>query len=216
MAPSSKFGHRTLFDETGRIDLLRVYEVLFNRFGRPEEPERQKVIARLDPHFPARGRFVNAELCQVLVYLEADGARGLGFTHTLGPGAAAVRALIDAELGPRVVGEDPRDAERLLELACNCRMADGWTTDDAKLWWEQHLPEFTGPLTLTGSTLRPRPVEFKTMVADEIRETVWPYVEGGKLRPVIDSVFPLTRAAEAHARMEAGEHVGKIVLEVGE
>src|SRR5207248_2093014 len=70
-------------------------------------------------------------------------------------------------------------------------------------------------LTLTGSTLRPRPVEFKTMVADEIRETVWPYVEGGKLRPVIDSVFPLSRAAEAHARMEAGEHVGKIVLEVG-
>ena len=58
--------------------------------------------------------------------------------------------------------------------------------------------------------------EFKTMVADEIRQTVWPYVEGGKLRPVVDSVFPLTRAAEAHARMEAGEHVGKIVLEVGE
>src|SRR5438270_907788 len=71
-------------------------------------------------------------------------------------------------------------------------------------------------LTLTGSTLRPRPVEFKTMVADEIRETVWPYAEGGKLKPVIDSVFPLTCAAEAHARMEAGEHVGKIVLEVGE
>jgi putative PIG3 family NAD(P)H quinone oxidoreductase len=71
-------------------------------------------------------------------------------------------------------------------------------------------------LTLTGSLLRPRPVEFKTMVADEIRETVWPYVEGGKLRPVIDSVFPLSRAAEAHARMESGEHVGKIVLEVGE
>jgi putative PIG3 family NAD(P)H quinone oxidoreductase len=69
-------------------------------------------------------------------------------------------------------------------------------------------------LSLTGSLLRPRPVEFKTMVADEIRETVWPYVEGGKLRPVIDSVYPLSRAAEAHARMEAGEHVGKIVLEV--
>ena len=70
-------------------------------------------------------------------------------------------------------------------------------------------------LTLTGSTLRPRPVEFKTMVADEIAKTVWPYVEGGRLKPVIDSTFPLTRAAEAHARMEAGEHVGKIVLEVG-
>jgi putative PIG3 family NAD(P)H quinone oxidoreductase len=69
-------------------------------------------------------------------------------------------------------------------------------------------------LTLTGSTLRPRPVEFKAMVANEISHTVWPYVEGGRLRPVIDSVFPLSRAAEAHARMESGEHVGKIVLEV--
>jgi NADPH:quinone reductase len=69
-------------------------------------------------------------------------------------------------------------------------------------------------LTLTGSTLRPRSVEFKTMVADEILRTVWPYVQGGRLRPIIDSVFPLDRAAEAHARMEAGEHVGKIVLEV--
>ena len=69
-------------------------------------------------------------------------------------------------------------------------------------------------LTLTGSTLRPRPVEFKTMVADEIAKTVWPYAEGGRLKPVIDSVFPLTDAAEAHARMESGEHVGKIVVEM--
>ena len=69
-------------------------------------------------------------------------------------------------------------------------------------------------LTLTGSTLRPRSVEFKTMVADEIARTVWPYAEGGRLKPVIDRVFPLEQAAEAHARMEAGEHVGKIVLEV--
>jgi NADPH:quinone reductase len=70
-------------------------------------------------------------------------------------------------------------------------------------------------LTLTGSTLRPRSVEFKTMVADEIGKTVWPYVEGGRLKPVIDSTFPLDQAAEAHARMEAGDHIGKIVLEVG-
>jgi NADPH:quinone reductase-like Zn-dependent oxidoreductase len=70
-------------------------------------------------------------------------------------------------------------------------------------------------LTLTGSTLRPRNIEFKTMVADEIARTVWPYAEGGRLRPVIDTLFPLEEAAAAHARMEAGEHVGKIVLEVG-
>jgi NADPH:quinone reductase-like Zn-dependent oxidoreductase len=69
-------------------------------------------------------------------------------------------------------------------------------------------------LTLTGSTLRPRSVEFKTMVADEIARTVWPYAEGGRLKPVIDSVFPLPEATKAHARMEAGEHVGKIVLEI--
>jgi NADPH:quinone reductase-like Zn-dependent oxidoreductase len=70
-------------------------------------------------------------------------------------------------------------------------------------------------LTLTGSTLRPRPVEFKTMVADEIARTVWPYVEGGRLRPVIDKTFPLAEVDAAHARMEAGENIGKIVLEVG-
>jgi len=69
-------------------------------------------------------------------------------------------------------------------------------------------------LTLTGSTLRPRSVEFKTMVADEIAKTVWPYVEGGRLKPVIDRVYPLADANEAHARMESGEHVGKIVLEI--
>jgi putative PIG3 family NAD(P)H quinone oxidoreductase len=69
-------------------------------------------------------------------------------------------------------------------------------------------------LTLTGSTLRPRSVEFKTMVADEIARTVWPFVEGGRLRPIIDSTFPLAEAAKAHARMESGKHVGKIVLEI--
>ncbi len=71
-------------------------------------------------------------------------------------------------------------------------------------------------LTLTGSTLRPRSVEFKTMVADEIAKTVWPFAASGRLRPVIDSTFPLTDAAKAHARMEAGEHVGKIVLTVAQ
>ncbi|HEU5286568.1 MAG TPA: NAD(P)H-quinone oxidoreductase [Sphingomicrobium sp.] len=80
---------------------------------------------------------------------------------------------------------------------------------------ELSIPEIMSRrLTLTGSTLRARPVEFKTMVADEIAKTVWPYVEGGRLKPVIDRIIHLDRAAEAHARMEAGEHVGKIVLAV--
>jgi len=67
-------------------------------------------------------------------------------------------------------------------------------------------------LTLTGSTLRPRDVRFKTMVADELAKTVWPYVEGNRLKPAIDKVFPIAKAAAAHARMESGDHVGKIVL----
>lgn len=69
-------------------------------------------------------------------------------------------------------------------------------------------------LTLTGSTLRARDSAFKSLVADELVRTVWPHVEAGRLRPVIDQVYPLGEAAAAHARMEAGDHVGKIVLQV--
>ena len=69
-------------------------------------------------------------------------------------------------------------------------------------------------LTLTGSTLRSRSVGFKTLLAKEIEREVWPSVAEGKLKPVIDRVFPLDEAAEAHRRMEAGEHVGKIILKV--
>ena len=68
--------------------------------------------------------------------------------------------------------------------------------------------------TLTGSTLRPRTDEFKALLARDIRENVWPAVAEGELRPAMDQAFVLRDAAEAHARMESGEHVGKIVLEV--
>lgn len=71
-------------------------------------------------------------------------------------------------------------------------------------------------LTLTGSTLRPRSVGFKGLVAEELRREIWPFVESGQLRPVIDRTYALADAASAHARMEAGEHVGKIVLVTGD
>lgn len=67
-------------------------------------------------------------------------------------------------------------------------------------------------LTLTGSTLRPRTVAFKTMLAEEIRCTVWPLAQSGDLRPVIARSFPLDDASAAHALMEKGDFVGKIVL----
>lgn len=68
-------------------------------------------------------------------------------------------------------------------------------------------------LTLTGSTLRPRSVAFKAAVADEIASVVWPHVEEGRLKPVIDTTFPLERAADAHRRMDE-DHIGKVVLVV--
>jgi putative PIG3 family NAD(P)H quinone oxidoreductase len=67
-------------------------------------------------------------------------------------------------------------------------------------------------LVLTGSTLRPRSAAFKALVAGEIARTVWPHVAAGELKPEIDRVLPLSRAADAHSLMEEGGHVGKIVL----
>ncbi|PVB62596.1 NAD(P)H-quinone oxidoreductase [Labrenzia sp. 011] len=69
-------------------------------------------------------------------------------------------------------------------------------------------------LTHTGSTLRPRSDAFKTAIAEALEARVWPLIESGKIRPVMDSTFPLTEAAEAHRRMESSGHIGKIVLTV--
>ncbi|WP_336985227.1 NAD(P)H-quinone oxidoreductase [Altererythrobacter aquiaggeris] len=68
--------------------------------------------------------------------------------------------------------------------------------------------------TLTGSTLRARPDAFKALLADEIHTNVWDFVASGQLRPEMDRIFPLVDAAAAHRRMEAGDHIGKIVLAV--
>ena len=70
-------------------------------------------------------------------------------------------------------------------------------------------------LTLTGSTLRARSSAFKALVADELTRTVWPHAEAGRLKPVVDSIFPLADSAGAHALMDSGAHVGKIVLTIG-
>lgn len=69
-------------------------------------------------------------------------------------------------------------------------------------------------LTHTGSTLRARDVQFKAVIASELEGNVWPLLENGTVRPVIDRVFALDQAAKAHARMEQGDHIGKIMLKV--
>ncbi len=69
-------------------------------------------------------------------------------------------------------------------------------------------------LTLTGSTLRPRPVEFKGAIARSLRAKVWPLIESGRIKPVIYRTFPLAEAREAHKIMESSQHIGKLVLTV--
>jgi NADPH2:quinone reductase len=67
-------------------------------------------------------------------------------------------------------------------------------------------------LTISGSTLRPRPVAFKAAIASKLRKTVWPWIESGLVKPVIHHVFPAGQAAQAHALMESNRHIGKLVL----
>jgi len=69
-------------------------------------------------------------------------------------------------------------------------------------------------LTLTGSTLRPRPVAFKGAIAKALREHAWPLLEQGRIKPIVHATFPLEQASAAHAMMEAGENIGKIILTV--
>ncbi|KQU64468.1 MULTISPECIES: NAD(P)H-quinone oxidoreductase [unclassified Rhizobacter] len=67
-------------------------------------------------------------------------------------------------------------------------------------------------LTISGSTLRPRSVAFKTAIAKALRTHAWPWLEAGRVKPVIHQVFPAAQAAEAHALMESNQHIGKLVL----
>jgi putative PIG3 family NAD(P)H quinone oxidoreductase len=68
-------------------------------------------------------------------------------------------------------------------------------------------------LTVTGSTLRPRPLAFKAAIARSLRHVVWPLIESGQIKPVIHQVFPAAQAAQAHALMETNQHIGKLLLD---
>jgi NADPH2:quinone reductase len=67
-------------------------------------------------------------------------------------------------------------------------------------------------ITITGSTLRPRPVAFKAAIAAALKKNVWPLIEAGKIKPVIHSTFPAAEARQGARLMESNQHVGKIVL----
>ena len=67
---------------------------------------------------------------------------------------------------------------------------------------------------ITGSTLRPRDPDEKARLAGEVERVVWPWIAAGKVKPQVDATFPLEEAAAAHAHLEGGAHVGKVILTV--
>ena len=148
---------------------------------------------------------------------KAKAARDLGAAHAINyrsedfvervaeiTGGKGVSVVLDMVGGDYV----PRNIKCLAEDGRHVSIAvQGGASATVPLW-----DIMRRRLTLTGSTLRPRDAAFKEMVADELSRTVWPHVAEGRLRPVMDRTFPLEQAAEAHRRMEAGDHVGKIVL----
>ncbi len=102
----------------------------------------------------------------------------------------------------------------IASLAMEGRLVQIATLHGPKVEGFNILPIMMKRLTVTGSTLRPRTVAQKAVIADELRDKVWPLLESGAIRPVMDQSFPLAEAGEAHRRMEGSEHIGKIVLTV--
>lgn len=119
-------------------------------------------------------------------------------------GGAGVNVILDMVAGDYVAREIEALAEdgRLVIIAVQGGVQSGF---NAGLVLRRRL-------TVTGSTLRPRPVAFKAAIAQALARNIWPLLESGAIKPVIHSTFPAAEAAKAHALMESNQHVGKIVL----
>ncbi len=119
-------------------------------------------------------------------------------------GGKGVNVILDMVAGPYVEREVQCLAEdgRLVIIAVQGGIQSGF---NAGLVLRRRL-------TITGSTLRPRPVAFKAAIAQSLRAKVWPLLASGAVKPVIHSTFPAAQAAQAHALMETNAHIGKIVL----
>ncbi len=119
-------------------------------------------------------------------------------------GGKGVDVILDMVAGPYVEREVQCLAEdgRLVIIAVQGGIQSGF---NAGLVLRRRL-------TITGSTLRPRPVAFKAAIAQSLRAKVWPLLASGAVKPVIHSTFPAAQAAQAHALMETNAHIGKIVL----
>ncbi len=135
-------------DDEQRLELLRVYEVLFNRFGKPSDAERKSVIAKLDPHYPAKDRRLNAELCKVLVYLEAPGVA-----------ARTMKLLADAP-----TQEEQIDYAKSLRV-----LKTGWTPELRKEYfsWFQKAGSFRGGASFEGFVRNIKAEAVQQLTAEE-------------------------------------------------
>jgi NADPH2:quinone reductase len=121
-------------------------------------------------------------------------------------GGRGVDVILDMVGGPYV-------ARNMQALAMGGRLVQISFLEGSRVDLDLH-PIMAKRLTFTGSTLRPRSVEEKGALARDVHEHVWPLLESGRVRPIIDTTFPLADAVAAHRRIESAEHIGKIVLTV--
>ncbi|MEQ8339844.1 NAD(P)H-quinone oxidoreductase [Marinovum algicola] len=165
---------------------------------------------QLAQHFGARvfATAGSAEKCRACADLGAERAinyREEDFVEVLRAEGGA-DLILDMVGGPYIVRNLKSLAEdgRLVQIA----FLQGPKTE------VNFAPLMTRRLTITGSTLRPQSDLAKARIAEDLRREVWPLLDTGRIGPVMDSDFALADAAAAHARMEAGGHIGKIVLQV--
>ncbi|MDE3744324.1 NAD(P)H-quinone oxidoreductase [Methylobacterium radiotolerans] len=156
----------------------------------------------------------SSEKCAACLKLGADAA----IDYRREDFVAAARAATDGG-GPDVILDmvgGPYIARNLDAVAVDGRIAQIAFQQGSRVTEIDLQPLLTKRVTLTGSTLRARPVALKARLAEALAEHVLPLLAAGRARPPIDSVFPFDRVAEAHARMDGGQHVGKIVLSMGD
>jgi putative PIG3 family NAD(P)H quinone oxidoreductase len=156
----------------------------------------------------------SAEKCAACLKLGADAA----IDYRQEDFVAAAKAATEGK-GPDVILDmvgGPYIARNLEAVAVDGRIAQIAFQQGSRVTEIDFQPHLMKRLTLTGSTLRARPVALKARLAEALAEHVLPLLAAGRARPPIDSVFPFERVAEAHARMDAGQHIGKIVLSMGD
>jgi putative PIG3 family NAD(P)H quinone oxidoreductase len=166
----------------------------------------------------AFGAFVVAtagsdQKCEALKRLGADRAVNYKTTDfveatieaSLGHGADVILDMVGGDYLARNCAATAPDA-RIVQIST---LAGSKAEVDLRLVMQKRL-------VLTGSMLRPRPRQFKAELARALEETVWPLIAIGRYKPVIDRIFPLDEVADAHRRIESGEHFGKIILTMTE